>query len=134
MNESLGNLLRRYRFNCGYSQQAVANALGVDRSTYSCYETEKSLPTLKTISMLKKMLNISYDEIFSCFDSTETSQNDDNHSATKEVILIDRDMPTKASIYELSQGEKQLVLYYRSLNTVEQKKFIKELQKLMKRN
>lgn len=130
MNESLGHLLKRYRLNCGYSQQAMANALGVDRSTYSYYETKKSMPTIKTISILKKMLNIPYDEIFSCFEQ----ENKETESAMENVIPFDRDFPDRVSVYELPRDEKQLILFYRSLNVENRKNLMSELQELAKTN
>lgn len=130
MNESLGLLLKRYRLNCGYSQQAIANALGVDRSTYTYYENSGYTSSLKTILILKKMLNIPYDEIFSCFEQ----ENKETESAMENVIPFDRDFPDRVSVYELPRDEKQLILFYRSLNVENRKNLMSELQELAKTN
>lgn len=134
INESLGNLLRRYRLNCGYSQQAIANALGVDRSTYTYYETRRVTPSLKTVLTLKNLLNIPYDEILGCFGSFESNENDVVDSDMEKMIPIDRNSPMKASIYELPRDEKQLVLFYRSLNLKKREKLMRELQRLVNIN
>lgn len=134
INESLGNLLRRYRLNCGYSQQAIANALGVDRSTYTYYETRRFTPSLKTVLTLKNLLNIPYDEILGCFGSFESNENDVVDSDMEKMIPVDRNSPMKASIYELPRDEKQLVLFYRSLNLKKREKLMRELQRLVNIN
>lgn len=138
---TIAHLLKRYRLNCGYSQQMVANTLNIDRSTYTYYETGKSMPSLNTILILKKLFNIPYNELLECFDSgvqinhekLSDSQSEKNHStqkgAKKKVNLID-----KNSIYELPQIEQQLILYYRRLKSEDQNKLINNLHKYIKEN
>ena len=48
----------------GFSQQQIADALGVNRSTIAKYETGISMPYAKNINKLCEILNVSYDELF----------------------------------------------------------------------
>lgn len=134
MNESLAFLLKRYRLNCGYSQQMVANTLNIDRSTYTYYETGKSMPSFNTILVLKNLYNIPYDELLQCFDANiqrsmerlRDPSGENNKSGDFEepdMILLD-----KSSIYELPKDEQQLILFYRRMNKKDRRELVEKLQ------
>lgn len=57
----LGKRLKSLRTEKQLKQIDLANMLGVDRTTYTQYETEKSEPDLKTISKLADFFNVSVD-------------------------------------------------------------------------
>ena len=142
MNETIPNLLKKYRLNCGYSQQMVANTLNIDRSTYTYYETGKSMPSMNTILILKNLFKIPYDELISCFDSSallavkklndptiEDKHEEPDLSNCRKKIMLD-----KTSIYELPKEEQQLILYYRRLNQKDKEKLMGELHNHIKDN
>ena len=60
----LGQTLKKLRENCGYTQQQVADALNLERSTYTYYETGKTTPDINTIVKLARIFNVSYIDIF----------------------------------------------------------------------
>lgn len=107
----LSQTLKRLRENSGYTQQQVANALNLERSTYTYYETGKTTPDINTIIKLSKIFNVSYTEIF------ENEEKD----AQKSVRDLDDDLYYRYDsqnynhIYELSKGEKTLISLYRVL-------------------
>lgn len=55
--------LRHLRLACGYTQQAVADALGVERSTYAYYEVGKSQPSVETLAKLSRMFGVTLDQL-----------------------------------------------------------------------
>jgi transcriptional regulator with XRE-family HTH domain len=126
----LSQTLKKLRENSGYTQQQVANALSIERSTYTYYETGKTTPDINTIIKLSKIFNISYtemleneerecckslndscDDLYSCYDSK-----DFNH------------------VYELSKKEKTLISLYRVLPIEIQNKILKELKEEVDRD
>ena len=51
--------LKCYRTMLNLTQTAIAEAMGVERSTYSCYETGKTLPTSEGIRLLSQLFGVS---------------------------------------------------------------------------
>lgn len=54
-NKNLGNLLKIYRKNSLLTQQQVADALNINRTTYTYYETGKTEPSIDTLHKLIKI-------------------------------------------------------------------------------
>ncbi len=63
LNINLPERIKFLRNKKGYTQQYVANVLGVHRSTYSYYETGKTEPSLDSIIKLSNLYNISLDRL-----------------------------------------------------------------------
>ncbi len=139
---TIPNLLKKYRLNCGYSQQMVANTLNIDRSTYTYYETGKSTPSLNTILILKKLFNMPYEELISCFDdgakvaieklrdpSVEPESETIDLSNCRKKIQVD-----KISIYELPKDEQQMILYYRRLSYSDKRMLLEKVHGYIKEN
>lgn len=57
----LAEKLKYFRKKSNLTQQQVADALGIDRSAYSYYETSTSTPKLTTIQNLARLYNTSVD-------------------------------------------------------------------------
>lgn len=55
--------LKKARLNAGLTQQQIADALNVDRTTIAQYERGFSTPQFKNISKLCEILKISVDEL-----------------------------------------------------------------------
>lgn len=137
MKDEIAYLLKRYRLNCGYSQQMVANALNVDRSTYTYYETGKSMPSLSTLMVLKNLLNIPYDELLGCLDRgvvIETEKlKDPTNTEALDKVRSDTDHITleKKETYGLPKEEQQLLLYFRRMNSEDKEKALDYLQNII---
>ena len=58
--------LKELRLKCQITQQDLAKAISVNRSTYAMWESGKSQPPLNKISALASALNVSAGEIVSC--------------------------------------------------------------------
>ncbi len=104
MSKEFGNKIYQLRKALGLTQQDIADAINVDRSTYSNYERGVTEPDLKTLKRIADILNVSVDVLLS-------DKNDVKKVADRS------DMP----MYNLPKSEKLLLVKYRIL-TDEQKK------------
>ena len=64
--------LRKYRTEQGLTQQKVAQAICVDRTTYTKYERGTTEPSLATVLMLCRLLNASPNQLFGWDEEDET--------------------------------------------------------------
>jgi transcriptional regulator with XRE-family HTH domain len=62
---SLGEKLLDLRKKAGFSQEEVADKLGVSRQTVSKWETEQTIPELIKAKLLSQLYNVSYDYLIS---------------------------------------------------------------------
>ena len=60
---SFGEKLRKARESRGYTQQQIADRMGIDKSTYCGYETGKRQPDVIKIKQLSKILGVSGDDL-----------------------------------------------------------------------
>lgn len=97
-----GAMLRACRTKCGLSQQQVANALGINRTTYTYYESGRSEPNLKTIVRLAQIF---------CVEVSDLLPNESTDSALGDSIT-----DTPNPIYSLTKDEQNLILHYRLLS------------------
>ncbi len=62
--KEFGKKLRRLREEKGLTQCQVAEFLKIERSTYSCYERGKTLPSIFYIKLICQLYEISADAFF----------------------------------------------------------------------
>lgn len=55
--------LKRLRLYCGLTQKQIADMLNIDRSTYTYYETGKTVPDVETLKKLSRLYYITLDTI-----------------------------------------------------------------------
>ena len=107
--------LKKLRENCGYTQQQIAEALNIDRSTYAYYESGKTTPDINTIIKLSKIFNVPYTEIFENEENYTISSVSDVQSEEDEFSSqFGRKQNTH--IYELSKKEQQIIIGFRLLS------------------
>ena len=58
--------LKRVRDVVGLTQQNVADALELDRSTYSYYETGKTEPNIRGLKILARLYKLTIDDLGYC--------------------------------------------------------------------
>ena len=117
--KSLGEKLRKLRESYNLSQKQVAEALNIDRSTYTYYEKDKTRPSLETLVKISRIFNV----------PTATLLPDDNG---KQITF--RDIArSDGLLITLSKEERGLIVYYRSLSTEDQAKVLAEMAKLAKK-
>lgn len=124
--------LRKLRENNGCTQQQIADALGVNRSTYAYYESGKTTPDIDTIIKLAKIFNIDYIDLLETeykFDRQRVSDsNFDNNS--KNVPNFNR--KDNEHIYELTREEQKLIIGFRLLSKDNQEEITQEVYNKMK--
>ena len=60
MKTAIAANLKEYRTKAGLTQQQVAEALKIERSTYTYYENGKSTPSLDNIGRIAKLFGVEY--------------------------------------------------------------------------
>lgn len=60
---NLGNSLFQARKKCGFSQEEVAEKLGVSRQTVSKWETDETVPDIRQSKKMAVLYNVSLDEL-----------------------------------------------------------------------
>ena len=94
--------LKKVRKEHNFKQREVAEALGIDRSTYSFYETGKTNPPLETVFALCRIYNVSVGYLL--------GQEANNPAARK----MDYDVSSGIDpIAFLEKDEQMLLMYYR---------------------
>ena len=56
---TLGQKLRFFRTAEGYSQKQIANILSIERSTYTYYECDNSLPSVHALFQIARLYGVS---------------------------------------------------------------------------
>ncbi|MDR2073797.1 MAG: helix-turn-helix domain-containing protein [Oscillospiraceae bacterium] len=59
----IGDKLRKFRKKLGLSQFQIAQELNIERSTFAYYELGKTIPDIKTIIKISKILGVHYTEL-----------------------------------------------------------------------
>ncbi|MBQ3285084.1 MAG: helix-turn-helix transcriptional regulator [Ruminococcus sp.] len=121
--KEIAEKLRHYRESCALSQQQVADALNIERSTYTKYETGKSDPNIKTLVKIAKIFNIDPVELL----PTESS---DDERVTRLRDVTHADSP----IFQLSKDERGLIAKYRTLSREEKKLALEMMGNLSKKD
>lgn len=126
----LSQTLKKLRENSGYTQQQVANALSIERSTYTYYETGKTTPDINTIIKLSKIFNVSYTEIL----ENEDKENKKTLNDASEDLYYCYDSKNFNHVYELSKKEKTLISLYRVLPKETQDNIVEAIKKEVDKN
>ena len=85
-----GQRLKRFREESGYTQSILANILGVERSTYTYYETGKTTPVIFDLMRLCRLYRISLDELcgYSANSADAMRLSDSGQRAAKSVVTL----------------------------------------------
>lgn len=113
-NKKIGGLLKNYRKAALLTQQQVADALHINRTTYTYYEVGKTEPSIDTLAKLIKLFNITYEDLLP------------SESNPKDIKEVYNKTNSNEPIYNLSDEEQNLVLKYRTASK-EQKEKVKEI-------
>lgn len=105
-----------------FRQEDIANALGVERSTYSSWELGRSMPKPSQLAMMSEMFDCSVDFLIK------------NESRT--VLTVNSRLPYNrvygdSFVSELTDDERALLLKYRLLNSKDKEQldeFIDEIR------
>ena len=115
------NNLKQIRLSCALTQKQVSEVLGIERSTYTCYETGKSTPPIDTAKKLSKIFGVTLEEIF--FDEQERK---DSSILGDSFSDYNTDDESEMSFAQLTKEEKELIIRFRLLNNDDKKKLLDE--------
>ena len=105
--------LRKFRGEEGYSQEEVAQLLGVSRPTYTYYETGKTSPDPVTLGKIARICGAPIEFFF-----------EEEDTPNRPLFLTDRErcpkkpFPNPNKIGELTPDEKKLIALLRTSQTV----------------
>ena len=117
----LSSKLKEYRKLCGLTQKQVADALGIDRSTYTYYETGKTTPDVLTLKRLCDLFAVPVSAfLYSDAQEEPLTLHDNGSSYTGSDPTV--------TMGALTKPEKQLLLLFRQLGEVGKEDLIKKAQ------
>ena len=111
--------LKRLRQNNSFTQQQVADALNIDRSTYAYYESGKTTPDINALIKLARIFNVSFNDLL----EDENLPQGISDSGKLEYSHQNRARFSN-TVYELGKTEKQLIIYFRIMTPQRQKELL----------
>ena len=116
--------LKKVRKEHKLTQQDIANVLGIDRSTYTFYETGKTSPSISTIYKLAEIYNVSIGYLLGVEDGRGEAK---RKSAPMNVAAQGTD-----HIAYLDKDEQMLLMCYRIISDENKEKAIQMMKDLAK--
>lgn len=104
----LGDRLKKARLECGLTQQQVADLLGIDRSSYTYYETGKCNVSTQVLKLLAVIFGIPFEWLIQ-----EEQQKLEFHSSSRYKPFSFDDDPYTMSA--LSTEERQMIAKIRMI-------------------
>lgn len=120
-NQEVAEKLRHWREACALSQKQVADALNIDRTTYTKYESGSTQPNLDTIVKIAAIYNISPLELLPM-----------DVSEQKSVHRLRDVVQSNSPIYQLAKDERGLIAKYRALSKEEKQRIHEMIGKIPK--
>ncbi|MBQ2668078.1 MAG: helix-turn-helix domain-containing protein [Clostridia bacterium] len=136
MKQMLGMRLRNFRVENGYSQNHIANILGVERSTYTYYETGKTVPVIFDLMRLADLYHTTLDDLMGFrADSSDPLAFHENRAPVKAAVRKRRkENYLDEAVQDLSAEERQLLAYHRSASPEERRHILEYLQNSRKKD
>ncbi|MCH4239914.1 MAG: helix-turn-helix transcriptional regulator [Oscillospiraceae bacterium] len=113
----LGKQLQTLRIKNGYTQREIGRLLGIDRSTYAYYETNRTTPPLSTLKKLAAIFNVTVNSLLDNEANQPIVCDPDSLSFTD----FDHNL---SHVYDLQPEERQLVALFRLADKNSQKDFL----------
>ena len=110
--------MKKKRKNAGLTQSQMSSALNLKRSTYAYYEIGRTLPSIKTINKISKVLGIDMSVLINAIVDDESDITTLSPDSYRE----------REKLYNLKDDEQDIILAYRLLSA-SKKSEIKELIK-----
>ncbi len=125
-NETLGQRLKRLRTDNSFTQKHVADALNIDRSTYTYYERGKTEPNHATTIKLARIFNVSVQLIVTGSDVVVLKDKEGN-----DVTIKPTPKPPFNPDEDDSNDERALVAKYRCLPDDKREEVLEFITKLI---
>jgi len=110
---SFGERLRAARETCGFTQQQVADAMEINKSTYCGYETGKRQPDVPKLKKLSQILGVSGDALLETgFEKKSTPVSESGSIGPERQALLDAirniDEETAKTVLDVVRSVKKL--------------------------
>ncbi len=105
-DQMLSEQLKLIRKANGFTQQALADAVGIERSTYASYETGRNKPDVILLKRIANAFGVSSDFILEIDTTKELNMKDVKTSYDKDECSL---------MNALSKDEKEVIAMYRLL-------------------
>lgn len=116
--------LRKIRLEHKLTQQNIADALGIDRTTYTVYETGVTTPSPATLVKLSQIYNVTVGYLMGVEENRpELKRSTAAEESEGSVLCSD-------PISLLRKNEKELLMYFRILPDAEKAQVTEKLKKL----
>lgn len=115
INPIFGRRLKQYRVACRLTQEQVASALNINRTTYTKYETGISEPSYEILSRLVSLLGTDFNSVLGESDMSEGS-------------IFDTKMP----LFNLTKDEQGIIIAFRSFSDDERNLLNNKITKILK--
>ncbi len=106
----IGDNLKRFRKACALSQQQVADAVNIERSSYTCYETGKSIPPIPTAVKLARAFGVTLDDLISSSNNDllqgRVAEPESDFYAGEPILPV-------TNFQNLTKIERELVIHFR---------------------
>ncbi|MBD5536780.1 MAG: helix-turn-helix transcriptional regulator [Lachnospiraceae bacterium] len=89
--------LKKARKKMNYTQQQIADKMGITKSTYCGYETGKRQPDVKKIKQLAEILNTSGDILL----ETNITVHNNESRVLEEIAFYSKDLSKEEQLYIL---------------------------------
>lgn len=122
ITENLRILRRKHKL----TQQEVADILGIDRSTYTFYETGKTRPAIENIKKLTDIYNVTFGYL--CGYERNVPEAKNNYEGEKKVGNNYSDF-----FCDANKNERFIIMAYRSMDDDKKEEFMEELRSFLKK-
>lgn len=125
-----GEKLRKVREGAGFTQQQVASALNIDRSTYASYEIGRSQPSPSTLVILSRIYHTPIEGLLD--DDLATSYVYDMTARREKEIEYEQlgePLPPDSRVFDLSKDEHTILCLYRAATREQREKTLEFLLK-----
>lgn len=118
--EPLGEILRKFRKENGYTQQYLADYLKVDRTTYAKYEAKRK-PVLDVVVQLAALYGVTVEDLLGDYAETTVDQNNlkaysrASTPDTKNLDGLSRDELNLLSFFRKSIRKSDILTYARKI-------------------
>lgn len=119
----LSRNLKTFRTQCSLSQLQVANALGIDRSTYSCYEIGKTQPHPNVLLRLAHLFSVSVDELLSEMGDRMRDGTENSYPVGQSIAMS-----------QLKKSEQDMILLFRQMDASEQRELVNHAKSLLEQS
>lgn len=120
---SVAESLKRVRLEHNFKQKDIADALGIDRTTYSYYESGRTKPSVKTLCILSKIYNVTIGYLIG------KEANNPELRVRANYVSSEAD-----PIALLKEKEQQLLMFYRILDEGSKEEILEEIIRKCREN